>query len=182
MKNISMLFALILSFVISTNVYAQGATPTNSVVVVDIKKIINESSATKSIQKQIEEKRKAIQTEIGKQEENLRKTDKDLAEQRTVLSKEAFDKKLSEFKTNVAEAQRNVQNKRNQLEKAYAESLAEVEKVVVSIVSELSDKKGFSVAIPKANALFSKNSLDISDEVLKMLDERLPKVKVKLEN
>ena len=150
-----------------------------AIAIVDVKKILNDSLATKSIQTQIEEKRKSVQTEISKQEEALRKTDQELSQQKSVLSPEAFDKKVNEFKTKVAEAQRNVQTKRSQLESSYADALAEVEKVVISIVTELSDKQGFSVAIPKSNALYSKSSLDISDQVLSTLNERLPKVKVK---
>jgi len=158
--------------------FAQTA---DQVAVVDLKKILEKSSATQSIQKEIEKKRNEIQEEISKQEEKLRKTDKDLADQRSIMDKEVFDKKVKEFKTEVVEAQRNAQNKRASLEHAYASSLKEVEKVVVSIVAELAGKKGFSVAIPRSNAIYSKSSLDISDEVLETLNKRLPKVKVKLE-
>jgi outer membrane protein len=183
MKMKKILFALtVMVVLVPAYANSQETASASQIAIVDVKKILNESSATKSIQQQIEEKRKAIQSEISKQEETLRKTDQDLAQQRSVLSKEAMDKKVQEFKTSVVEAQRNVQTKRSQLEKAYANALGEVEKVVVSIVSELADKKGFQVAIPKATALYAKDSLDISNEVLKTLDERLPKVKVKLEN
>lgn len=176
------LFTLLLSFLFLGNaVKVIAAENTGSIAVVDIKKILNESSATKSIQKQIEEKRKAVQTEVGKEEEKLRKADKELAEQRTVLAQDVFEKKVQEFKTDVVEAQRDVQTKRAQLETAYTNALGEVEKVVVSIISEMAEKKGFSVAIPKTNALYSSDSLDISDEVLKILNQRLPDVKVKLQ-
>lgn len=176
-----MINKLFLLLILSTFVSFAAHAKEEQIVIVDIKKILNESKATKSIQKQIEAKRKTIQKEIGKQEDKLRETDKDLSNQRSVLSKDVFDKKVSEFKAEVIDAQRNVQSKRSKLEKSYSNALLEVEKVVIGIVSELSQSRGFSMAVPKASTIYTKKGLDISDEVLETLNERLPEVKVKLE-
>ncbi len=151
------------------------------VAIVDLKKILDESLATKSIRQQIETKRDAVQTEVSKQEEALRKEDKSLAEQRSVLSQEAFEKKQKAFGQKVLNVQKDVQTKRAQLEKAYGKALSEVQQVVLAIVTELSDKKGFNVVIPKAQTLFAAESIDISSEVLKTLNDRLKNVKVVVE-
>ena len=66
-------------------------------VVVDIKKVVDESVAAKGVREQIKVKRDTFQKKITEQEEKLRETDKKLSEQRSLLSPEAFEEKRNEF-------------------------------------------------------------------------------------
>lgn len=148
------------------------------VAVVNVKKILRESKVTKNIQEQIEKKRKELQAKVSKEEESLREKNQKLAEQRSVLSPEAFTEKSKTFREEVAKAQQSVQEERSKLEKGYGTALKEVQKVVQSIIAELASKKGFSIAIPAEQILHHNTELDISNEVLETLDKRLPKLKV----
>lgn len=151
------------------------------IAIIDIQKIITESLAAKSIATQIEKKRDEFQAEVEKEEEKLHSDDQSLSEQRSVLSKEVFEQKAKEFRSKVVEAQRMVQSRRAQLDKAHVKALEKVRKHTLDIVDGLSGKKNFKVVLPKAQVFYSKNELDISDEILKKLNEKLPKVEVVIE-
>lgn len=156
------------------------ASAVESVAIVDIQRIVQESLAAKDIQKQIEAKRTAYQKEIDAREDTLRNTDKELSEQRNILAPDAFEQKVKDFRTEVAETQRDVQAKKVQLDRAFANAMTEVQKVVVEIVSELSKKDGFSIAIPASQVLYYKDKYDISSQILEQLNKRLPSVQVQL--
>lgn len=151
------------------------------IAVVDVQQIVRNSLAAKDIAAQMEKKRLAYQSEITKQEEDLKKKDQDLSKQRGVLAPDAFDQKVKEFKTQAAEVQRTVQQRRSELDHAYGNALAVIQKGVYDIISKLSEERGFAIAIPTSQILFAKKDLDISDEVLKRLNVQLPKVTVTVE-
>ncbi|NDF12957.1 MAG: OmpH family outer membrane protein [Proteobacteria bacterium] len=183
MKYVSMM-AVIALLGIHTPVHAaEAAAPAaeaSQVVIVDVKKIATEAKAPKAIQEQIEAERKKVQADVTKQEEALRKEDQKLAEQRSVLSADAFEAKRKEFKEKVVAAQRSVQQHRTKLENAYAQAMGDVQKQVVGIIAEMAAQRKFTVVVPSSQVLYYDQKLDITAEVMKKLDEKLPKVDVKL--
>lgn len=152
------------------------------VAIVDIQKIVSESSATKDINKQLEKKKNEFQTQINKQEESLMKEDQELTKKKASLSAEAFEKKRKAFQDKVAGVQRDVQKKRAQLEGAYTQALGKVQKAVVDIIKDMASDKGFELAIPASQALYFKSEMDISNDVLSKLDSKLPSVEVEIKD
>ncbi len=51
---------------------------------------------------------------------------------------------------------------------------------MTEIISELAGQRGFNLVLPRQQVVYSDVALNISDEVLLRLDERLPKVAVPL--
>lgn len=181
MKSLKLAFLLCLSFVLLAPTFAAAQDATaGQIAIIDIKKILNESKATKGIQEQIEGQRKKVQADVTKQEEALRAEDKKLAEQRSVLSAEAFAAKQKTFKEKVLKAQKEVQDHRGKLETAYNKALASVQEVLIETLKEMAKKRGFKAVIPAAHVAYYDDSLDITNDVLKKLDEKLPSVKVGL--
>lgn len=151
------------------------------IAIVDFNRVMGESSAVKGITKQTEDIRNKYQKEVTKEEEALRKEDKELSEQRAVLSKDAFEKKANDFKTKFVEAQKRVQLRRTQMENAHGKAIGKVKSALLDIVAEMAKEKEFQVAMPKENLLYGADALDISSDVLKALNRRLSKVEVVIE-
>lgn len=150
---------------------------TLNIAVVDIQQVLQESKAAKDIREKIKNKRDKYQDEITKEEEKLREEEKKLASQRGVLSKEAFEQKREEFKEKLIKVQRDVQEKRANLDNTLSGSLAQVQKVVFEIIENLAKEKNFELAIPTSQILYAQKGLNITNDVLKRLDKKLPKVK-----
>jgi outer membrane protein len=173
MKKIFIFVALI-SFSISA-----FAADKSELAVVDIQKVLQDSEAAKDIREQIKVQRDKYQAEITKQEEDLRSSEQKLTQQKSILSQDAFKEKREEFKEKLTKAQRDVQEKRSQLDNALNDSIGEVQKVVFQIISDMAKEKGFKIAIPTSQILYSEPGLNITEDVLKKLNDKLPKVKVK---
>ncbi len=173
------IFSLML--VISQAAYAENKT-VESIAVVDVPLIMNDSLAAKDIKAQIDKKRNDFQAEITKKEDKLREEDKKLSEQKNVLSKDEFEKKVQEFQAKVNEVQRQVQTRRAQLEDGYGRAIQQLQDTILEVVGEIGKEKGFLVALPSNQILYTKDSLNITTEVMEKLNKKLPKVAVKLED
>lgn len=158
------------------------AAAANTVVIVNIQEVMREATAAKTVREQLENKQKEFQSEIGKKEEALQKEDQELGKKRSVLSKAAFDEKALAFRKKATDVQKEVQSKKATLDAAFEHALNDIQKVVTDVITDLSKEKGFSVALPTSQILYGDPKLDISDEVLKRLNAKLPKLDVKFED
>jgi Skp family chaperone for outer membrane proteins len=167
----------------STPALAADATPTATatIAVVNIQSVMRDSTAAQNVREQLEAKQKGFQAEISKKEETLQKEDKELTKKRSVLSKDAFEEKARAFRVKATEVQKEVQQKKSVLDGAFERSLAEIQKSVTEVIGEMSKEKGFVLAVPTSQILYSDSKLDISAEVLARLNKKLPKLDVKFD-
>ncbi len=169
----------LLSFMVVAAPAFHASAQSANIAVVNVQDIMRDSTAAKSVREQLESKQKAYQSELSKKEEALQKEDQELAKQKSVLAKEAFDEKVKAFRAKATEMQKDVQAKKASFENAFQNAGGQIQKTVMEIISDMAKEKGFIVAIPTSQVLYADSSLDISQEVLKRLNERLPRVEVK---
>jgi Skp family chaperone for outer membrane proteins len=152
--------------------------PTAVAAVIDYQRILREAAAARSIRDQIEARRKAYQEEISKEEQRLHEADKEFAKQRSVLSAEAFAEKRREFEQEVTEVQRLVQERRRELDRLSAADLDEVKRALIEIVTSMAQERGFNLVLPSSEVLFFARTLDLTEEVLALLNDKLPDVRL----
>lgn len=148
--------------------------------IVNIQKIMKDSKAAQSIRTQLQAKQKSFQSELEAKEKALYAEDQALAkEQATAKDKAAFEQKVKEFRTKAASAQRDAQTKKAQLDKAFAGALEQIQTTVVAIVKDVATEKKMNAVVTSSQVLYADGGLDITAEVLKRLDGKLPSVSVK---
>lgn len=152
--------------------------PPATAAVIDYQRIFQDAKAARAIGDQVDARRRLYQEEIARQEQRLHEADKELARQRTVLSAEAYAERRRDFEAQVAEIQRTVQERRRQLDQAKAAALNEVRAAVIEVIGELADTRGFNLVLPTSGLLLFSPQIDLTAEVLRRLDEKLPTVKV----
>ncbi len=145
---------------------------------VDHQRILRESKAAKSIQQQLEVRRRLYLDQLAKEEQRLNEVGKELARQRGVLSAEAFAQKRKEYEEAVQALQRASNERRRQLDEALAAANNVVRQALKEIVDELAETRGFNLVLPASGVLLYSPKIDITDEVLARLDRKLPTVKV----
>lgn len=154
------------------------ALPPAVAAVVDHQRILRDSKAAKSIQQQIEVRRKLYLDQLAKEEQRLNEVGKDLARQRGVLAAEAFAAKRKEYEEAVQALQRASNERRRQLDEALGAANAQVRQALKEIVDELAETRGFNLVLPASAVLLYSPKIDITDEVMARLDRKLPSVKV----
>jgi Skp family chaperone for outer membrane proteins len=146
------------------------------IVVIDTQRIYREAEAVRELQKRIDDQRSSYQNELRKKEEVLRGDDQELARQRTILSSEAFAEKRRELEEQVAKLQGEVQSRRQDLEKEFALGMKQVQAAMVEISREIAEEHKSDLVIEKSAVVLVRPELEITQEALKRLNQRLPKV------
>ena len=160
---------------------AGNKVPPAVIAVIDGQRITRDAAALKNARQQLEQFRFNFQSEIAKEEEKLRAEEQEIARQRAVLSPEAFEQRRQGFQGKVVELQKRIQERSQSLEKMLNGVREQVTLQVVEILKGLAQERGFNMVLDRAQVqIFIGDSIDITQEVLKRLDQRLPSVKVNL--
>ncbi len=154
------------------------AVPPAHIAIVDYLLIQQQSLAMNDLKAQIEQRRQTYQEQINLQEQELRAVDQELVRQQSILSADAFAQKRREFEAQVAEVQRGVQARKRELDQAFDSGLKDFEREVINIIAELSAIHGYNLVLPRQQIVFADNDLNISQQVLELLNQRLSRVEV----
>lgn len=160
---------------------ASGKVPPTVIAVIDSQRVNREAAALKNARQQLEQYRFNFQSEIAKEEEKLRAEEQEISRQRSVLSPEAFEQRRQAFQGKVIDLQKRIQERSQSLEKMLNGVREQVTLQVIEILKGLAQERGFNMVLDRAQVqIFIGDNIDITAEVLKRLDQRLPSVKVAL--
>ena len=171
------LFQLLALCALLTASPAWAETP--SIGVVNIQKIMRDSTAAKSVRDQLQGKQRAFQTDLDAKEKALQAEDQALVKERDKISKEALEQKVNAFRQKAMTARNEIQNKRVQLDKGFQGALAQIQSATLGIVAEVAKEKGLSLMLSSSQVLYATTGMDVTDEVLARLNKKLPSVAVK---
>jgi len=146
--------------------------------VVDTQRIMRDSSATKSIGDQIAKLRTTYQQDITKQENELRAAEQELNKQRTIISPEAFAERRRAFEQRVGNLQRDVENRKRELDKSVQVAMGSVQKELNTIIGGLVEERKLTLVLPKSQTIYHSPQMEVTDEVMKRLNAKLPSVRV----
>ncbi|MDR3424074.1 MAG: OmpH family outer membrane protein [Alphaproteobacteria bacterium] len=157
---------------------APAKLPAPVIAIVDVQRLLQESLAGKSVQAQLEAQRSKFQNEIEDEENGLRQAEQELAKQRDKLTTEAYAGREQQLRQRFSTVENDVQTRRKALDQAFADSREVVHSALLQVVDKVAHEHGANIVIIKQQALWTDQPLDITDEVLKLLDQKLPKVDV----
>lgn len=158
---------------------AQAAKPMMiKVAILNVEEILRKASVAKSIREQIKKQSTEFQAHIQKEEEQLRAADQELTRKRSVLSQEAFNEERKKFQEKLADVQRRLQDRRRDYEKADAEAMKKVQDVLNDIVKDLAKEENITMTMRSEALIFWAKPLDMTEEVLKRLDAKMPSITV----
>ncbi len=172
-KHLLLLAGLFAAAIVAAPAYAQ-----QNIAVVDIQRIMRESSATKSITTQIEAQRISYQQQITKQENDLRNAEQELNKQRTIISPEAFAERRRAFEQRVGNLQRDVQNRKRELDKSLNGATITVQNALRDIIGALVTERKYTLILIKSQTAYNAPEMEVTEEVLKRINAKLPSVKV----
>lgn len=147
-----------------------------NIAVVDVDAILSQSKAAQSIKSQVKKKREGFIDNVKKEEEKLRKEQKDIESKRDSLSKEELVRKAQEFEKGRLSARKSIEQQKGKLDKAYAKSMNMLTKVIFDVCQEIADERKIDLIITKQNIIVGSMSLDITTEVMDRLNKKLPNV------
>ena len=159
---------------------AATSLPSPIIVVVDVQRILDKSLAAKNVQKQLETQRARFQTEIEKEENELRSTEQDLNKARDQLTPDAYSDREQQLRQRFLVVERHVEARRKALDQAFGDSMNAVRAGLLSIVNDVARERGANLVLIKQQVLWTDKAFDMTDEVLSRLNAKMPQVTVKM--
>src|SRR5246500_5386472 len=149
-----------------------------TVMVVDVQALLQNSKAAKMVRGQIEQKRGEYTKDISHQEESLRAERDALQRQQASLSPEALNQKGRDFQQKVNDLERNVQGKRQALEKSNGDALQKIQEEMLKIIADIAKQRKANLVFQRTDLVLFDQAFDVTDEVLQKLDEQMPTLTV----
>lgn len=151
-----------------------------SIAVVDLKVILQSSKAGASIKQQMNKKQDEYKKDLESQQKKLSDAKDALTRDRSVLSPDAYAEKRKAFEADLGKLQTNMRGKKNSLDKAFSTAMETLQTQTIAVVSSIAKEKNYTLVLPRSSVLvLSDSSLDITQDVLKVLDEKLSSVDLK---
>ena len=170
MKNIIIFFTLILLFT--------KANSQENVVYVDIDYIMTNSKVGKSLNSQIEKTHKNNISFFEKKENELKKNEQDIIKQKNIIDKSEFQKKINELRGQASEYRKLRKEKIDKVTKQRLTATGKIIKELKPILAQYADENSISIIIQKKNIIIGKSNLDITPQILSLLDKKISKIKL----
>lgn len=155
--------------------------PYAQVAVVDIPSVLQQATAMRAIQQQLDVQKEQLQRDVGQQQEGLRLAEQELAQLRQTVSVEEFDRKRTEFETKVSATGRALQERTRRLDIAFNQARNSVINTLDLVIADVAKESGATLVISRQFIVYQVGgSADITAEVLERLNSRLPQVTVSL--
>ena len=152
--------------------------PETSIGIIDINRILSESKAAIDASKQIEKIARDIEDEIKEGDEKIIKEQNLLIESQSIMAPEAFETKRLEYESKMQKYNNERQAKLLKIDELIATSRNDVLNALKPILEEVSNEKGITVLLEKASVMLNADKMDISDEVIKLLNKELSSLEV----
>jgi len=179
--NKKIILAFFLTFLFGFNSIAETNYPFTSIAIVDLNLILTDSKAAKNATKQFEAIQKSTEDEIVASDKEMLDERNRLIEQQSVIAPEAFELKAKDFEKKLQNYNTEKQAKLRKLEGVLQKARNEILENVKPILEELSQELGVTVILEKNSVLLSANNMDITNDIVKKLNKKLPKIKVSLD-
>ena len=170
------------SFIIAVVAFFLGlSAPVNAaedVLIVNLQYVVSQSKSGISLRKQSEGLNKEVIELRDEVSNDLQAKGKKLEEEKTLLAPEVFQERLNSLQTEAESKQQELQTKVQKIQEAIQRASASIDSVMSPILTEIVNEKGAKILLDRQAILFGDPKLDISAEVVKRLNKRLPDIKV----
>ena len=147
--------------------------------VVDMKKILGQSTAYQSIVEQFEEIRRKHRNTFTKQEDVIRDEESKLLKQKNVLSKEIYAEKVKSLNKKINELKSKQSMDAQKFESDFEKSTNKIQGALVDVLSNIATKKKLDLVLAKSQVLLVGKEIDITDQAILELNKVLPKISLK---
>ena len=151
----------------------------DNIVFVDLDKIMTTSKPGLSILEQLNKKNNQILNSFKEDEKRLKDKEVKLIAQKNIVSKDEFQSKVSKLKIEIDKYnvnKKNIIKKFNTLRKETTDTFMDM---INSTLINYSNEKSISMIFAKKNMIIGKSELDITDEIIKLVNSEIKEFKIK---
>ena len=175
MKKTKYLLSFVLILFFSVNISLGYA---EKIVYIDMDKIMQISKAGKNAIAKINDQKKKDVSKFQKIEKELKSREQDLITKKNVISAEEFNTKLETLTKEINNYRALRQEAIDLSTKSRLNASADFAEKIKPILADYASENNIEMIIQKKNIIMGKTDLDITDEILKIVDKKINKLKV----
>ena len=145
--------------------------------VIDLQKVLETSSPGKSIQAELKKEKDKMESDLKQKGSEIEKLGKRLELEAMVMSKEMREEKEREQRIKINDFKTLQKKYRTELQKIEVTLMNQLKADINGIVEEIGKKEGYLLIINKFGILYSPGSIDITDDLIRKLNDKFEKSK-----
>ena len=146
--------------------------------IVDLDKLISDSTAGKAINKALNDKYKVFEAEIAKEEKSLITEREKIKQDKASMTKEEFEKKVMSFEKKYANAQKMVQERRQTFDAGASSSTSKLREEALKVTAEIAAERKLDVVFSDNSVILAERAFDITNEALTRLNKEVKNVPI----
>ena len=150
-----------------------------NIVFVDLNKIMTTSKPGSSILEQLNKKNNQLLNNLKKDQKKLKDDEVKLIAQKNIISKEEFQSRIDKLKIEINNYNQNRKNIIKEFNVLKAETTDKFMKMINSIFVEYSSEKSIAMIFDKKNMIIGQSELDITNEIIKIVNTEIKEFKIK---
>ena len=171
MKKIILLFFLINFF--------NSSLAEDKILYLDVNYLLTESKVGKNLNIELQKINNNNIEEFKKIEKTIKTDEDNLVKQKNILKEEEYKLKISELKNKYKSYQEFKNKKNNELKNLRDRAGAKVLKIINDILAKYANNNNISLILEKKSVVIGKTELDISKEILKILNSEISNIELK---
>ena len=137
---------------------------------IDMNLILKESKIGESLNNHIRKIKDEHISKYKKIEKNLVKKEKVLINQQNIMDKNEFEKKLTLLSEEIKTYRKEKKNSENELNKIRIENTKKILEILNPIITNFVENNAILIVLPKKNIIVGKKSLDITNQIISLLN------------
>ncbi|MFL2898382.1 MAG: OmpH family outer membrane protein [Candidatus Pelagibacter sp.] len=160
-------------------IFPQVVKSNDKIVYININKIINQSIAGDFINRELEKLHNTNLLNLNKIKDELQKEEKKILSKKNIISEDEYLKQINLLKVKV----NNYQNKQKIMLKELNDKKVAAKKELMdnlnSILTNFANNNDISYILNKKNVVIAKKDLDITDDIIILLNQKIKKIALK---
>ena len=151
----------------------------DTIGIVDFRYVLKESNAMKKLGSQFLLLENQMNSRMKEEEIILKNKETSIINEKPKISSLEYKNKIDNFKKEVLKTQRKFKEQRSILNKSFQNIQNNLKDLLAKVIKDLSLKKNVDVVFLKENVfLYNNSSLDITDEVLRVFNDKTRSFKI----
>ena len=162
-------FYFLIFFIFPLNTFAK-------VAYIDLKLILKESDVGKFVNDHINKIKNENYSKFKEKENKLIDKEKLLISQKNILNEVEYNKRIGVLTEEVKKYRADKKDSIDRINKIKIDYTKEILKSLNPIIAKYVDLNSISLVIPKKNIIVGKKNLDITDQIIKLLNDNIKKI------
>ena len=159
--------------------FANSVNSEQNIAFIDMDRVISKSNSGSSILNQLNDINNKNLIFLKKEEKQFKEKEAKLISQKNIISETDFKTKVDMLKVEIDKYNQNRNKIITEFKKLKVESTNKLLKLINPILIKFSNEKKISILLQKKDLIIGKTELDITEEVIKIINTEVKEFKIK---